>query len=66
MKWFSHLAAMTFGIGFLEVLHNLGLSHFGGEKWLEGVLWLMMSTVFILGHLYEKHKAKGGSPPPAL
>ena len=57
MKWFSHLAAMTFGIGFIEIVHELGLARFSESRWLESIFWLMLSTVFILGHLYKKHRA---------
>ena len=57
MKWFSHLAAMTFGIGFIEIVHELGLAQFGESRWLESIFWLMLSTVLLLAYLYEKHRA---------
>ena len=65
MKWFSHLAAMTFGIGFIEIVHELGLSQFANSRWLEGVFWLMMSTVLLLGYLYEKRRSGASRPESA-
>ena len=56
MNWFSHVAAMSFGIGFIEIVHELGLSQFN-RPWLEILFWLFLSVVFLLGYLYETRRS---------
>ena len=55
MKWFSHLAAMTFGIALIESVHLMGVS---ANPWGEPLFWFVLSVVFLGGYHYRKRRTE--------